>query len=290
MSAVHNVIAILFDCDGTLCPDTTDFLLHKMGIDVKEFWKEITTMVQSGWDPQLAYITKVVELNQMKNLGITNSKLREIGSEIEFYLGIPDAFKELTDFISQTKDFTETGIVLRYYVISSGIEEIIRGSKIAQYVNDIFGSRFENDPQTWLIKCPKAVISFTDKTRYVWAIHKGISGDELRRAPYSVNDVVKEEDRPVPFSNMIYVGDGPSDIPCFSMIKRNEGIGIGVYSSSAAKKGYELARGDRTTLGPFLADYRKGTDLRRALENAINDISYHIVLKNKEKRRQAPSF
>jgi hypothetical protein len=115
----------------------------------------------------------------------------------------------------------------------------------------------------------KSSVSFTEKTKFIYAINKGITGKRLRSNPYSVNDVISEEDRRIPFRNIIYVGDGPSDIPCFSMITASGGDGIGVTEKIA--KGYELAKGKRTTTGPYSPDYRTGSDMRRALEAAILD-------------------
>ncbi len=87
---------------------------------------------------------------------------------------------------------------------------------------------------------PKSIVSFTEKTKFLYAINKGITGTELRRTPYSVNDVIPKDQRRIPFSNMIYLGDGPTDIPCFSAIQQNGGKTIGILKY--AKKKAQISR------------------------------------------------
>lgn len=171
--------------------------------------------------------------------------------------------------------------------MSGGIAELIRGLKIARYMKEIFACEFEFDPDTGIPIAIKATVSFTEKTKFIYAINKNISGERLRSNPYSVNDVVAKEKRRIPLHNMIYVGDGPSDIPCFSMIIENDGDGVGVAEKPA--RGYELAKGKRTTTGPYSPDYRHGSDMRRALEAAIFDKGFGIYLDLQRGERRGPS-
>ena len=274
----QNVIAIIFDCDDTLCEDTTTFLLKKYGIDSNRFWNSVNRMVRQGWDPPLAYMKKIIRMVRGGQLSdLTNGKLRQIGSELEFFPGIPEMFKELPVFINKREEFKEAEVSVEFYVTSCGFEEIIRGSKIAPYMKDIFGCTFDVNSQTGKLRFPKSIVTFTEKTRFVFAINKGISGSELRRSPYEVNNSVDEGKRRIPFSNMIYIGDGPSDIPCLSLIRRFKGIGIGVIGSGSVRKSYELAKGKRVTVGPYDCDYRPGSTLRKMIEQAIEDIGLSIV-------------
>jgi len=283
--STQNVIAVIFDCDDTLCLDTITFLLQSYGIDPKLFWREVAEEVSAGWDPPLAYMYKVIDLVSLGSMpDLTNEKLRQIGSQIRFFPGIPGVFKDLTEFVKRKREFVDAQVSLEFYIVTGGFEEMIRGSIIAPYMKDIFGCTFWEAPRTHLIARPRTTVTFTEKTKFVYAVNKGVTGDELRSNPYLVNDSIEERERRIPFHNMIYVGDGPSDIPCFSLIQSQGGTGgertghvIGVYKRGAVEKAYELARGDRITAGPFSAKYTRGSDLRKYLEQNILDIAHSIV-------------
>ena len=109
--------------------------------------------------------------------------------------------------------------------------------------------------------------------KFLYAINKGIDKDNLRKYPYSVNDSIKNEQRRIPFGNMIYIGDGPNDIPCFSAVRSNDGHCIGIMDAQNPKRAYELARGRRTNYGMYSNNYLAGSDLRLMLENIINEIA-----------------
>lgn len=280
----HNTIAIIFDCDGTLCEDTITLLLIYYGVKHGRFWRDVTRMVKDGWDPPLAYMHKIIDLVRRGKMGdLTNSKLEEIGSQIQFFNGIPQFFEDLRSLVRSESRFVDAGISIQYYVITGGFEAMIRGSAIAPFMTDMFGCTFYEDPETQLVCFPKTTVTFTEKTKFIFAINKGVTGPELRREPYRVNDVIDEMERPIPFRNMIYVGDGPSDIPCFSLVQEYGGNGgtrtghaIGVYKLGV-KRGYELAQGRRITAGPYLCDYRSNSDLRHFIETSVREIALEIV-------------
>lgn len=289
--AEQNVIAVLFDCDDTLCEDTTTFVLKKYDIDVNRFWESINQLVRKGWDPPLAYMCKIIQMAQSGRMqDLTNERLRKFGAEVDFFPGIPQMFNELNGLISQTEEFQEAEVTLEYYVISSGFEEVIRGSKIAEFMKDIFACTFGVDPKTGVLRFPKSIVTFTEKTKFVFAVNKGIPGSLLRRRPYEVNNAISEGQRRVPFRNMVYVGDGPSDIPCFSLITKNGGHGIGVFGREALKKGYQLAKGKRLTVGPYPCDYLEGQPLRTMLEHIIRKIGLDIVHHRQTRFVSAPRY
>ncbi|SMH71667.1 HAD family hydrolase [Candidatus Nitrosotalea okcheonensis] len=278
----QNTIAIICDCDETLAPDTTGFLLDYNGLSQKLFWENVSKMVSQGWDPPLAYMNEIVEL--MKSCHIeqdTNEKLTALGEHVKPYKGVPEFIPELKSMIKQNKDFTKAGISLECYIISSGMEDLIKGSVLSKYFDDIFAGRFAIDMHGSIVGI-KSSVTFTEKTKFLYAINKGISGTDLRKKPYLVNNAIKRVDRRIPFEYMIYLGDGPSDIPCFSAVRDYGGNCIGIVGKDSAHKGYELARGKRTTVGPYSRNYEKGSDLRMMLETIINKIGYQIVTKKKE--------
>ena len=153
----------------------------------------------------------------------------------------------------------------------------------------IFGSRLNYDESGQAVGV-KASVTFTEKTKFIFAVNKGISSEEIYRTPYRVNDAIEDSERRVPFTRMIYIGDGPTDIPCFSMMKKQGGGAIGVIQpdDSDLRKPYELAAGDRLTVGPYTADYRAGSDLFKMLLSAVDGIAGDIVIERAQQLRRGP--
>lgn len=289
------VIAIIFDFDDTLGPDTISSLVKNYSIEPMSFWEEINGQVKRGYDPPQAYMNRILRyVREGEMRGLTKEKLREIGSKLRIFQGLPEAFskEEAERTISspwRKKEFKDIGLKLEFYIISGGLEEMIRGTALAKNMNGIFGCNFDYDPSTNVPVAVKSTMSFTEKTRFIFAINKGISEEAARSKPYRINDSIPEEERRVPFKNMIYIGDGPSDIPCLSVICKNRGIGIGASPPMKSfKKGYELARGKRITIGPYTADYRKGTDMRKAIKQAVLSKGLEIVMDRKKHVIRAP--
>jgi len=287
----QNVIAIICDCDGTLCPDTTDQLVRELGLDSDQFWrKDVAKLVEDGWDHTLAYLNKLLELTDGRLIDpLSRSKLQATGGSVKFYAGALDFVERLRSRLAENMEYQEAGIGIEWYVVSSGIEEVMKASDIAGLATDIFGCAFEYDPAE-RVTTVKRSVTFTEKTKYVYAINKGISGGELHRRPYRVNDAMRTEDRRVPFEHMVYIGDGPSDIPCFSMIRKLGGKAIGVWppEDTDLQRPYELAEGDRLTVGPYTADYRDGSDLFKMLWRIVEGIADSILEKRAQRLRAAP--
>lgn len=289
-SMVQNVIAIICDCDGTLCPDTTDKLVSELGLDLKDFWKPVSKLVEAGWDPPLAYLNRLLELTRSGVIeAITRTKLKAVADAVQFYPGALDFVERLRGKLDMNSEFREARIVINWYIVSSGIEEILQATPISYIATEIYGCAFAYDHQA-RASAVKRAVTFTEKTKFIYAINKGIPGEELRRKPYRVNDVVPSEERMVPFEHMIYIGDGPSDIPCFSMIRHNEGHTIGVMppEDMDLRKPYELAQGKRLTVGPYTADYREGSDLSKMLGRIVDSIATLILEKRAQRVRPAP--
>lgn len=284
------VIAIIFDCDGTLSEDTITFMLEKYEIDPQAFWNQIKSQVEDGWDPPAAYMQQIMQYVQDRRIeNLTIDRLRELGQELTIYPGLPNMFGELRQFVLDSRELQNYHVTLEFYIISGGLEEIINGSPLASSMNGIFGCNFYHDPETGLPTAIKSTVTFTEKTRFVFAIHKGISAEDARIKPYRINDQMEEGIRRIPFGNMIYVGDGPSDVPCMSLIKEFGGACIGVTATRSFEKGYELARGNRTTFGPYSADYRRDTDMRKMLEQIILVKGLEIGVKAKQSIVEAPN-
>ena len=253
-------IAIICDCDNTLAPDTTSSLLEDNGIDLDTFWKDISSDVKLGWDPPIAWMQEIANLiREGKIAQDTNAKLAEFGISVTPFPGAEGFITQINETLTKEHDVTVEG-----YVVSCGIESLMKGTVIAESFTDIFGSSFyEKDG---MIAGVKSSITFTEKTKFVFAINKGIS--DIREEPYKVNKFVEKEKRSIPFENMIYLGYGASDIPCFSMIKNLGGHCIGIDIDSKWHKDFqlELRKREMTAFNP---DYREGSELRKAIEAII---------------------
>ena len=287
----QNVISIICDCDGTLCPDTTDKLVRELGLDSDRFWRsEVAKLVEEGWDHTLAYLNKLLELTYGRSTNqLSKTILQAVGANVEFYPGVLDVIERIRSRLSEHTEYHEAGVMVEWYIVSSGIEEVMQASEVGGLATDIFGCAFEYDAIDRVVAVKRSV-TFTEKTKFVYAINKGISGSELYRRPYRVNDAMKAEDRRVPFENMVYIGDGPSDIPCFSMIRKLGGKAIGVWPPEDVelRRPYELAEGDRLTVGPYAADYQEASDLFKMLWRIVEGIADSILEKRAQRLRAAP--
>jgi len=269
MPAAQNIIALIFDFDDTLTDDSTTRLLEAHGIDAAQFWEVNRTLVQQDWNPTLSYLKLVLDnVGDDRPLGnLTNAKLREFGKSLQFYPGIPGLFADLRKLV---KDYRLSNPAIEFYVVSGGLEEIVRGSKIADYFSGIWGCRFA-EGDSGAIQHLTNVISFTEKTKCLFEINKGIVGRTGPNA-YLVNEFVAEENRRIPFRNMIYVGDGLTDVPCFSLIAKNGGMGFGVFDpkkKDSPKKAFEQLVTPTRVKTMNAPKYRNGDELGALLRAAV---------------------
>ena len=277
---IQNTIAIICDCDTTLAPDTSHFLLDQNGIENKSCWDEVGVLVKNGWDPPLAWMTNMLRLIESEQIKQdTNKKLKDLGIKIPTYNGVSDFIPEIRKKISENEDFVKAGVTLECFIVSQGIEDMIKGCPALSDFQ-VFAGQFGEDSKSGKINSIKSIVTFTEKTKFLFAINKGISETELRTEPYLVNNFIPPEERKIPFEHMIYLGDSENDIPCFSMVQRMKGTSFGI-TGGKFRKGFELAKGNRTTVGPYTADYTKNSDLRKVLGSAINNIADKIVLKER---------
>ncbi len=275
-----NIVAVICDCDETLAPDTTEYLLMTNGIKPKPFWRKIEKDIQEGWDPPMAWMTRILSL--MKSGDIkqnTNQKLEKLGEKIKPFKGVPDFISQLQRILKKKK-YSKVDIKLETYIISSGIEDLIKGTKFSKLFTDVYGSRFYEDKSLKKITSIKSIVTFTEKTKFLYAINKGISGKNLRSNPFLVNNRYKKDTRRIPFNNMIYLGDSTGDVPCFSAIKHFQGEGIGISTKNKISKGYKLAKERRSTVGPYFPEYSKGSNLRSNLDTMVERVANRILDEN----------
>jgi hypothetical protein len=276
MSTPQNTIAIVYDYDQTLSPSymQDEVVFPAFGIDSAKFWRRCTELVrEEGYDNELAYMKVLLDTLGMDRP--KNSELKSLGTKLNFYQGLPEMFDEFATALLSEEHMAH-GINVEHYIISSGMKVLIEGSRLAQYVRAIFGCEFAEDHEG-RITFPKRVISHTQKTQFLFRINKG-----LLDMSQDVNDHMDPQIRPIPFPHMIYVGDGPTDVPCFTVMRKNGGEAIAVYNPddparAGFKKCYQLAaHADRVKhIAP--ADYRPGTHLRLLLEQMVEETANRIV-------------
>jgi hypothetical protein len=276
MSTPQNTIAIVYDYDQTLSPSymQDEVVFPAFGINKDGFWRRCSELVRDhGYDSELAYMKVLLDTLGMDRP--TNTELKALGANLNFYKGLPEMFEEFGKDLL-TEEHLAHGIAVEHYIISSGMKILIEGSRLAPFVRAIFGCEFAEDSEG-RITFPKRVISHTQKTQYLFRINKG-----LLDMAQDVNDHMDPEIRPIPFPNMIYIGDGPTDVPCFTVMRKNHGEAIAVYnpddpSRAGFKKCYQLStHADRVKhIAP--ADYRQGTHLRMLLEQMVEETANRIV-------------
>lgn len=235
--AVANTIALIFDFDDTLVPDSTTLLLRNCGIDPQRFWnKDLKELIGRGYDPTLGFLRLLLDnVGPGKPLGVlSNAKLREFGASLDqrFHEGLPQLFVELRALAKEMAN-----VNVEYYVISGGLQAVIEGSSIIRdHFAGVYGCQLEEVGDPPALANIKRAINFTEKTRYLFEINKGITAAQSSKNPYLVNKDIRKSRRRIPFTNMVYVGDGLTDIPCFSLLKAHHSICFGVFDPTDETK------------------------------------------------------
>lgn len=277
----QNTIAIVYDYDQTLSPSymQEDVIFPAFGINAEFFWQRCSDLVaEQGYDRELAYMKVMLDTFGMDRP--TNAELKKLGSKLNFYKGLPEMFEEFrTNLLTQEQ--IAHGIRVEHYIISSGLKVLLDGSRLQPYVRAIFGCEFAEDEQG-RINFPKRVISHTQKTQFLFRINKG-----LLDMSQDVNDHMDPAIRPIPFPNMIYIGDGPTDVPCFTVMKKNGGQAIAVYDPDhpqriSFRKCYQLSANADRVKHTAPADYRPNTHLRLLVEQMVEETANWIIAQHRE--------
>ena len=248
-------IALVYDFDGTLSPrPMQDYaFLPQIGEDAAAFWRESNELSRKeGADPLITYMRLMYKKAKAKNVRIDRADLVAQGRNVELFPGVVDWFDAIADYVKLRSE--SHGVTLRHYVVSAGLVEIIEGTEIFQRFHNVFASEFWFE--AYELPFPKRVITDTGKTQYRFRINKGI--EDLR---VGINEHMPETARPIPFSNMIYFGDGDTDVPSMAVMRKNGGHAVAVYTPNKPKrKCVELFKAGRCDFfAP--ADYRRGSDL-----------------------------
>ncbi len=222
--------ALIYDFDGTLARGNLQerSFIPSIGMENQSFWDEVKARTKAhDADEILMYMHVMLEKARIRNLPITKDQLRSCGKDAQLFDGLKDGawFERINDHAR------DRGLALEHYIVSSGIHEMIAGCPIYDQFKGVFASKFiyENDTALW----PGVGINYTSKTQYLFRINKGI---ENHWDNDSINAYMPEEERPIPFSRMIFFGDGETDVPAMKMITYKGGHSVAVYDDKRTDK------------------------------------------------------
>lgn len=268
----NNIIAIMYDFDKTLCTrDMQEYTFFpNLGIEANNFWNEANNLRENNkMDQVLSYMYLMFKKTVDNNRSLKRNYLNKMGENIELFPGVTEWFDRINEYGKNL------GFEIEHYIISSGLKEIIEGSQIGDKFKSIFASEFfynEDGNAMW----PKLAVNYTNKTQFLMRINKGILdiSDDNR-----LNDKMLENERRISTSNMIYIGDGYTDVPCMKLTKENGGVSIAVYTD----KNYDTAKkllndGRINYMTP--ADYRIGTEIDEIVKKTIQAMAINTELKN----------
>lgn len=278
MAKEKPVIAIMYDFDKTLCTkDMQEYgFIPKLGMPPKEFWTEANRLAQS-MDRILAYMYLMKRKAEAHDVSIRREDFVELGRGVEFFAGV-DGWFDRIDSYAKGLD-----IVVEHYIISSGLKEIIEGSSISTRFKRIYACEFHYNA-SGAVDWPALAVNYTGKTQFLFRINKGVLdiSDDL-----GLNKFVEDDKRPIPFRNMIYIGDGFTDVPCMKLVKVNGGQSIAVYPSRGSKTQVEELLLDKRVDFIAQADYRESKQLDRIVKLILTQMAATNKLFNIHRKQRA---
>ena len=269
---VQNTIAIIYDFDGTLSPQPMQeyTVLPKLGVEPREFWKEVSKESrETVSEAMLVYMRLLLQKAEDARTHIGRNDLVRMGKAIKYFPGVEQWFTRINKFVQKEG---RGRIKIKHYIVSAGLKEILQGTSIRKQFERIYASEYyfdHHDKATF----PKLLITDTAKTQYLFRINKG--KEDLGE---SINDHMHESLRPIPFANIIYIGDGITDVPSMAVAKSNGGNTIAVYKKnshqgkSVCEKLLDVGR------ARFIAqaDYRSGSNLDRRVKILLRSVIANI--------------
>ena len=274
MNNKETIIAFVYDFDKTLCTkDMQEYtFIPNLGVKASEFWSEVEELaLKNNMDRILAYLYMMIKKSKDLGHDIKRSDFIKCGKEIEYFNGVESWFDRINQYGA------DLGVKIEHYIISSGNKEILENCKISKYFKNIFASEFlyVDNKAIW----PAMAVNYTTKTQFLVRINKGVLdiSDDI-----TLNKRMIDDDRRISNKNMIYIGDGITDIPCMTMTHRNGGYSIAVYKENKEDIAYNLLEDDRVDF-IALADYSEGSDLDRLAKGIIDKMAISSHLYNKHK-------
>lgn len=271
------IVALIYDFDKTLCDrDMQEYaFIPNLGLTPEEFWQETDNLAKENkMDKILACMYMMKDKSTKLGISLKRKDLKKLGETIKFYPGIIDWFERINKY------GRAIGIEVEHYIISSGLKEIIEGTEISKYFKEIYACEFlynEEGDAVW----PAMSVNYTTKTQFLSRINKGvldISEDKV------LNAKMLDEDRRVSTKNMIYIGDGFTDIPSMRMVREKGGYAIAVYQRNKLETVKNLLKEDRIDYA-VLADYRENTKIDNLIKDLLNEMKINTKLRDKHKNQ-----
>ena len=263
------IIAIMYDFDKTLCTrDMQEYtFIPSVGMDPDEFWNLTGKVAKAEtMDSILTYMYCMVEKARETGIPLTRESLVACGKDIEYHKGIEEWFQRINRYAEQA------GVIVEHYVLSSGLKEIIEGTSIAKYFKKIYACEFlYKDGQAYW---PKMAVNYTNKTQFVYRINKGVLDINNN---VDLNSSRPDSEKRVLFSNMIYIGDGLTDVPCMKLVKQSGGRSIAIYHPGEDHNAAPLLKHKRVDW-MFEDDYSEGSELDRTMELLLKNLAYQNKL------------
>ncbi len=265
------VLAICYDFDKTLSPDDMQAqgYIQSLQYEVDSFWKESNELARKNdMDQNLAYMYKMVHEAEGRII-VTRQKLQQYGASVRLFDGVDTWFQRIRAYGKQK------GVIVEHYIISSGLKEMIEGTRVVHEFEKIYANSFyynERGVAVW----PAQVINYTNKTQFLFRISKGV----LEYNDPGVNEYFSPDEIRVPFQNIAYIGDSDTDIPCMKLVNSRGGHSIGVFDAQSMDKTkvYKMMHDKRIKY--FVpADYRAGSALDTLIKDIIDYTGTHDVLK-----------
>lgn len=268
MPSKHTPLAIIYDFDGTLAPGNLqeNSFIPSIGMSPADFWAEVRDLArQEQADPILVYMHLMLDKAHSAKKPVHREDFEDRGKSIAFFQGVEGWFDRISTYGKKM------AVKVDHYIVSSGNAEIIEGTTIAKEFEAIYASRFmynENGVAAW----PAQAINFTTKTQFLFRINKG--ADDLSNDS-EINRYVEMNERPIPFENMIYIGDGDTDVPCFRLVKDLGGLSVAAYPRNKKGARDKAAKflDDGRVHTVALADYSDGKGLDKIVKAQIDYIA-----------------
>lgn len=277
-------VALIYDFDGTL--STTNMqdycLIPKFKMNTKTFWQQANQWWKDNDADQItSSMYYFVKMSREKKIPLSKEIFASCAKDIEYYAGVESWFDRINHY-GEMLD-----LEIEHYIISSGYEEIIEGTTIRKYFKEVFGCAYAYDEDGQPI-WPARVVNYSTKTQYLSKINKGLGKLEDR----AVNEFMPDEERPIPFTRMIYFGDGDTDIPSMRLVKKSGGYSVAVYrpKSHHKKKAIKLLSDGRVNFA-LPADYSEDGQIDTVIKTILVKLATERdlqVLQEKEDKKKLP--
>lgn len=277
---VHRRVAVVFDFDETLAADSFEAFLVHCGCDPLEFRRtHVRPLLDDGWEEQNAKIYALVQESRRRSAAdkITRERIREFAAQLDLYPGVTELFDRLR---TRARCGFDTEVDVEYYLVSSGLVDIPAGTRLASVFSAMWGCELSYT-ESGEIDFVRRVVTHFGKTRYLRLITRAGPEGYASAGPQMLYRTVPDEDLHVPFGQLIYVGDGSSDIPAFALVHQEGGIAIGVRKPGGRPEwqaSSEVGQDSRVD-AVASADYGPDSAMTRALDLAVDKVCAQIALR-----------